>query len=45
MSRPSGYVLYPVGWTGFIGSVQVKIVEIVIGTKWRLKKAIRISEA
>ena len=39
MTRPTGPVLYPVGWVGMIGPVMVEIVEIICG-KWRLRKAI-----
>jgi len=41
MTRPTGPVMYPVGWTGMIGPVMVKIIEIKVGP-WRLKKAVPI---
>lgn len=44
MTRPDGPILYDLGWKGYIGAVLVEIVQIKIG-EWRLKKAVRISEA
>jgi len=43
MVRPTGKVLYEVGWRGLIGNVLVEIVPVTL-SRWKGKKAKRIKK-